>query len=99
MTQFTSGYEQSPECSCIRSAAKIYVISQEILRCWVPLALRGTEEITMMIKTYLDSLGKKTVFKGNFHLSDAGKIGICLRKPGVLTKVQAETLNLEENSG
>ena len=53
----------------------------------------------MMIKTYLDSLGKKTVFKGNFHLSDAGKIRICLRKPGVLTKVQAETLNLEENSG
>ena len=25
----------------------------------------GTEEITMMIKTCLDGLGKKTVFKGN----------------------------------
>ena len=61
----------------------------------------GTEEITMMIKIYLDRMGKKTVFNKD-NLPDKDWVisfkrhwqdQIHMRKPEVLTKAWAQNLN------
>ena len=59
----------------------------------------GKEEIQLMVKGYLDGLGKKTTFKENipgkdwllgFKRSHAGQI--CQRKPEIVSKARAENL-------
>lgn len=60
----------------------------------------GTEEISLIVKSYLDSIGKVTQFKNNIPGEDwmisfkrRWKDRIRMRKPEVLTKSRDENLN------
>ena len=60
----------------------------------------GTDEIALMVKSYLDNLGKETPFKDNVPGEDwmisfkrRWQNRIRMRKPEVLTKARAENLN------